>query len=562
MEIKTVLIAAIGGQGGNILAEWIFAAANQAGHLAQSVSLPGLAQRGGATSQYLEIALAQNGTLPSNPVFCQVPVQGQVDVLLAQELLEMGRMLERGFASPEATIVSSTHRDYAVLEKMPMGGAVADSEALLAAGQQLGRVFVPVDVPRLLREQGLNPLTGNAVLLGALAATSALPIAPDHYTAAISQLGLAPEANLKAFHAGMAFVQTGGHQPAQRALAAEPDPIAARAALLPAALQSGYRELAAPLAARYGEGLGRTLAEALYQLADYQDLDHARRYLDLVDGLWQRELALASSRSNRALTHAFARHLATLMTYEDAIRVAEFKTRPGRFARIQRDYQIGEDQVYQLVDYLKPDAEEVYGLFPAGLVDRLEPLLHRISYKGDGTPRYLEQTPRTNTVFGYATFRFLRTFKRWRPRSWRSRHERAFQDYYVNQVYRFLDLDYDLALLVAPVGQMVRGYGAVRRRTFASARFLCDEVLGPLVTREQAAGHFDYRLAQAVGQVARDSMLADSHGIDLMRTLIQRVLERYDTMPYDQLVAEVRKAGQTLRQPIALTVREDAIPTP
>jgi indolepyruvate ferredoxin oxidoreductase beta subunit len=295
-------------------------------------------------------------------------------------------------------------------------------------------------------------------------------------------------------------------------------------------------------------------------MADYQDLEHARHYLSLVDDLWQREQALTPGRSDRALTHSFARQLAALMAYEDAIRVAEFKTRPGRFERIHRDYQIGPDQVYQLVDYLKPDAEEVYGLFPAGLVDRMSPLLHRISFKRDGTPRYLEQTPRTNTIFGYATFRFLRTFKRWRPRSWRSRQEQAFQEYYVNQVQRFLDVDYDLALLVAPVGQMVRGYGAVRRRTFDSARFLCDDVLNPLVAREQVAGHLDYRLTQAVGQVARDTMLTDAHGIDLMRTLIQRVLERYDTMPYDQLIADVRKAGTTLRQPIALTVREDAIP--
>lgn len=560
MEIKSVLIAAIGGQGGNILAEWIFAAASQAGHLAQSVSLPGLAQRGGATSQYIEIAVAQDGATPGNAVFCQVPVQGQVDVLLAQELLEMGHMLERGYASPQATIVSSTHRDYAVMEKMPMGGFVADSEALLAAGHELGHLFVPVDVPQLIREQELNPLSGNAVLLGALAATSALPISPDQFAAAISQLGLAPEANLKAFQAGMAYVQTGGYQPAQRALSSEPDPIAARAALLPASLQQGYLELAAPLAARYGDSLGRTLAEALYQLTDYQDLNHARRYLELVDGMWQREQAQAPDRSDRALTHTFARHLAALMTYEDAIRVAEFKTRPGRFERIHRDYQIGPDQVYQLVDYLKPDAEEVYGLFPTGLVDWLAPVLNWISFKSDGTPRYLEQTPRTNTVFGYATFRLLRTFKRWRPRSWRSQHEQAFQQYYVEQVQRFLDLDYELALLVAAIGQMVRGYGAVRRRTFEGARFLCDDVLHPLVAREQVAGHLDYRLTRAVGQVARDTMLTDAQGIDLMRTLIQRVLERYDTMPYDQLIAEVHKAGTTLRQPIALTVREDAIP--
>ena len=51
----SILIAALGGQGGGVLTEWIVAAAAHAGYPAQSTSIPGVAQRTGATTYYLEV---------------------------------------------------------------------------------------------------------------------------------------------------------------------------------------------------------------------------------------------------------------------------------------------------------------------------------------------------------------------------------------------------------------------------------------------------------------------------------------------------------------------------
>ena len=50
-----ILIAALGGEGGGVLADWILAAATIAGFPIQSTSIPGVAQRTGATTYYLEL---------------------------------------------------------------------------------------------------------------------------------------------------------------------------------------------------------------------------------------------------------------------------------------------------------------------------------------------------------------------------------------------------------------------------------------------------------------------------------------------------------------------------
>ena len=51
----TILISALGGEGGGVLAGWIVDAATAQGYPVQNTSIPGLAQRTGATTYYIEI---------------------------------------------------------------------------------------------------------------------------------------------------------------------------------------------------------------------------------------------------------------------------------------------------------------------------------------------------------------------------------------------------------------------------------------------------------------------------------------------------------------------------
>ena len=110
----TIAIVAMGGEGGGVLADWIVDLAEHAGYLAQTTSVPGVAQRTGTTVYYIEIfpeAAAQEAG--KQPVLALMPVPGELDIVLASELMETGRAIQRGLVTPDrTTLIASTHRVY------------------------------------------------------------------------------------------------------------------------------------------------------------------------------------------------------------------------------------------------------------------------------------------------------------------------------------------------------------------------------------------------------------------------------------------------------------------
>ena len=51
----SLLVCALGGEGGGVLTEWLVDTARHAGYAAQATSIPGVAQRTGATTYYIEV---------------------------------------------------------------------------------------------------------------------------------------------------------------------------------------------------------------------------------------------------------------------------------------------------------------------------------------------------------------------------------------------------------------------------------------------------------------------------------------------------------------------------
>ena len=95
-----ILVCALGGEGGGVLSEWLYLAATAAGHAAQSTSIPGVAQRTGATTYYIEIHPEPLGVLGGRrPVFSLNPVPGALDMLVSSELLEAARQASNGMTS-------------------------------------------------------------------------------------------------------------------------------------------------------------------------------------------------------------------------------------------------------------------------------------------------------------------------------------------------------------------------------------------------------------------------------------------------------------------------------
>src|SRR6185312_16125275 len=129
MKPITILVGALGGDGGGVLCDWIVAAAHSQGLAVQATQIPGVAQRTGATTYYLEVVPtpgAASTALALNPAI------GEVDVALATELLEAGRMIFNGFVTPErTTLIASTHRVLAIGERSAMGEGSFDVGRLL-----------------------------------------------------------------------------------------------------------------------------------------------------------------------------------------------------------------------------------------------------------------------------------------------------------------------------------------------------------------------------------------------------------------------------------------------
>ena len=195
----SIAIAALGGQGGGVLADWIVAVAERCGWLVQSTSVPGVAQRTGTTVYYLEMC-PQPTDPAKEPVFALMPVPGDVDVVIGAELMEAGRAVVRGFVTPDrTTLVASTHRVYGITEKSALGDGIADTNAVLAALRSEARRLVCFDMEAVCAQTGSLI---SSVLFGALAASGALPFARDAYEQAIRTGAVAVAENLAGFAAG------------------------------------------------------------------------------------------------------------------------------------------------------------------------------------------------------------------------------------------------------------------------------------------------------------------------------------------------------------------------
>ncbi|MEK7839180.1 MAG: 2-oxoacid:acceptor oxidoreductase family protein, partial [candidate division NC10 bacterium] len=261
----SILIAALGGQGGGVLTEWIVGAADHAAHAVQSTSIPGVAQRTGATTYYIEIAPEPRMAGAPDPVFSLYATPGDVDVIIASEWLEAGRTLEMDYASPDRTLlIASTHRLYAIGEKTVLGDGVFPATLIREAVAKLTRRAITFDALAAARRARSEV---NALLLGALSAAGVLPLPEAAFETAIREGGGAVERNLAGFKAGGEVVALGAEaaEPPARPARSWQEIKPERAAAL-GARGRAFLDLAERAEAEFPEYLHETLGEALARL--------------------------------------------------------------------------------------------------------------------------------------------------------------------------------------------------------------------------------------------------------------------------------------------------------
>jgi indolepyruvate ferredoxin oxidoreductase beta subunit len=462
-----------------------------------------VAQRTGATTYYLEV-FPERGAAGGAPVFSLYPMAGDVDVIIASELLEAGRTLEMDYCSPDrTTLITSTHRLFAIGERTALGNGIFPRERLEEAARKLAHRLIGFDALAVAREAGSEV---NAVLLGALAGAGLLPMTPADFEAAIRAGGVAVDRNLAGFRAGLGRADAG--MPLAPAAAARPwaEDRRARAAAL-GRRGPAFAALVERVEAEFPEPLVRVLGEAVARLIDYQDARYAEAFLDRV-----RRLRAAGP--GPRLAEAFARRLAVWMAYEDVIRVADLKTRRARFERIRRDHA-GDGAVLVVTDYFKPDLDEMYGILPAGLAAPIARWAERRWPEGRPT---LGQHVRTTSVLGFLRVWMLGRLRGLRRSSLRFRRESALMARWESAVLESAALDEDLACEVAEAAGVVKGYGDVRRRLSAGLERLLDGVLAPALARDRAEGK-GYARATAAVRAARRRLLEDESGADALAAM-------------------------------------------
>jgi indolepyruvate ferredoxin oxidoreductase beta subunit len=204
----TILVGALGGQGGGVLAEWLVDAAMRAGYVAQSTSIPGVAQRTGATTYYVEVFPVPERELGGRvPVLSLAPVPGAIDLVVVSELLEAVRITQAGFVDPLRTmLVASTGRTLTTVEKMAPGDGRFPGGRLAEVAALHSRRLVTFDMDAAASEAGTIV---SAVMFGAIAGSGVLPFAREACEAAITGSGAGAQASRRGFALGAASVAGG-----------------------------------------------------------------------------------------------------------------------------------------------------------------------------------------------------------------------------------------------------------------------------------------------------------------------------------------------------------------
>jgi len=492
-----IAILAMGGEGGGVLADWIVDMGEANGYVAQTTSVPGVAQRTGATIYYVEFyPTAQAEADGGRPVLALMPLPGDVDVVLASELMEAGRAVQRGLVtSDRTTLIASTHRVFSIAEKSALGDGRVDSTQLLAHTARAAKRFIRFDMAEAAEASGS---VISAVLFGALAGSGVLPFSRAQFEATIERGGVGVKPSLKAFGGAFARAQAGddGETPPEAA-AAVPTPQPRHPAVR-ALVERVQRDF--PLAAQ------DFLLEGVRRLIDYQDPAYAGLYLDRMAAI----AALPGDSAHRLLRET-ARHLALWMSYEDTARVAALKTRATRFERVRGEARVQPGQVLAINEYMHPRLQEICETLPGGIGRWLmnstwpKKLVERLTQHG--------RVIQTSSLHGYLMLRMVAACKRWRLSTMRYAEENRRIEEWLQRIAAAAGHNPELAVELAQCQRLVKGYSDTHERGIRNY----DTVM-------RAVERAGSRLAPATLRELRDAALADEHGHKLQAALAQHAL--------------------------------------
>lgn len=431
-----IYFTGIGGTGVVTANRIIAAAAEAAGFAVGGLDQTGLSQKAGAVVSHLHLA-TDRSALGSATISA-----GGADLYLSGDILQAAspRHLER--VEPGRTI-AVIDREITPTGAMLQTGSVtapkvSELEDPIRATVGSDRVAF-VDSQRIAETVFANPLLANIVLLGAAFQMGGLPLDVADIEHAMQRQRRAAADNFDAFTWGRWVVHDRGAvdaalERANHSAARITDPSAR--AVGEATRLVGGRGL--PVALR------ELLVRRTAQVIDYDDVDRAERYLDLV--------ARASSHDDLshdwALTRTVTEAWFKLLTYKDEYEVARLHLKAD-YDAMARD--LGIDGPYKVTYHLHPPALRRLGLqkkLPMG-----KP--YELAFRALRRMKGLRGTPLD--VFGWDRDR---------------RMERKLIDEYEQLVNDALErgASYDDLVDLANSPMTIKGYGPIKERAVAAWR--------------------------------------------------------------------------------------------
>ena len=506
----TLLVCALGGEGGGVLTEWLVDIARHAGYAAQSTSIPGVAQRTGATTYYIEVFPMPLAELAGRrPVFSLSPVPGALDAIVSSELLETTRQIGNGMSAPERTlIITSSGRTLTTAERMQPGDGRADAQRLLDVVKAFSREHHVFDMGAAARESGTIV---SAVMLGAIAGSGLFPFPRETYetvvrggdTSAPEKVSKMAAASLRGFAKAFDAVNTPRVQ----------------AALVTSLLASqgqeapAQRPLPAELAAAFPPPVHDMLALGHARVLDYQDAGYATLYAGRLRQVLAAERASDPAAANGfAVTREMARWLALWMAFDDIVRVAALKGRASRAQRVRQEVRAGDDDIVKVYDHFKPGAAEFAALLPPSLSRRVTAWDRGRQARGLA-PWALPLKVGSHSVFGMASLRLLASLRWLRRRGSRFAEEQALIERWLAAVEAGTREAWALGHELALCGRLIKGYGSTNERGKENLLHMTDHLAAQ-------PGVAPAERARAVA-AARTAALADDAGKALDAALVE-----------------------------------------
>lgn len=373
-----------------------------------------------------------------------------------------------------------------------MGDGRVNSEALIAETRLAAKQYIHFDMAQAAEESGS---VISAVLFGSLSASGVLPFSREQFEQTIERGGVGVKPSLRAFAAAYARVGNEDIDQNNQENTIDINSIQPKNKKVAALVDQVRQNFPVEAQAIVIEGVRR--------LIDFQDVAYAQLYLDRL-----LEIKVRANADDIALLRETARHLALWMSFEDAVRVAELKTRSSRFDRVAKEVRLNEGQILTINEYMHPRIEEISEIIPCTKLGNW--LLNPKSWGHKLVSAFTQKgrVIQTSSLRGFLLLNTLSGLKRWRRKSLRYQVEQERIEKWLKRIADNAAAHPALALEIAKAQTLVKGYGDTHLNGLKNFHILMD-------TLERHST----RVSPSILQSMRLAALADEKGLELNKVL-------------------------------------------